>query len=205
MAQRDSSASIPHRLRRLALCMSVMGASLLSALGVAVSQDATPSSQTPDPRLLAPIGHRQPRPSDLPPDVQRDEQLNPPSAETQPPQTQPPQTQRQKQTRNRRSSARGTRTGSVPSINVQPTCQAAAGGILGVQLDVQTCLQEEQQIRDQLAKEWTKFRADDRASCARLTTMSGGGTYTELITCLEMMRDARMLPNERTIGQAVTR
>jgi hypothetical protein len=28
--------------------------------------------------------------------------------------------------------------------------------------------------------------------------MSGGGTYTELITCLEMLRDARMLPSEIT-------
>jgi hypothetical protein len=59
-------------------------------------------------------------------------------------------------------------------------------------------VESEQNIRNQLAKEWTKFRADDRATCTQLTTMSGGGTYTELITCLEMMRDARMLPNEIT-------
>ena len=185
----------PRRLRRLALCMSVIGASLLSAAGVAVSQDATPSLQAPDARLQAPIGHRQPRPSDLPPSVQRDEQLNPPSAQTQP----------QKQTANRRLSVPRARAGSVPTIDVRPTCQAAAGGLIGVKQDIQICLEDEQKVRDQIAKEWTQFRADDRASCTRLTTMSGGGTYTELLTCLEMMRDARNLPNELTIGGGVMR
>ena len=133
MAQRGGSASTPHRLRRLALCISLMSASLLSAVGVAVSQDAAPSSQTPDARVQAPVGHRQPRPFDLPSDVQRDEQLNPPSAATQ-----SPQTQGQNQTRNRRSSARGTRAGSVPTLNVRPTCEAAAGGLIGLKQDIQT-------------------------------------------------------------------
>src|SRR6516162_3601782 len=73
VAQRGGtpSAVALHRLRRLALCMSVIGASLLSAAGVAVSQNATPSLEAPDARMEAPIGHRQPRPSDLPPDVRR--------------------------------------------------------------------------------------------------------------------------------------
>ena len=38
------------------------------------------------------------------------------------------------------------------------------------------------------------------ANRTRLATMSGGSTYTELITCLEMKRDARKLPNEATVG-----
>src|SRR6516164_3554649 len=103
--QREARASAaPHRLHRLALCVSVIGVSLLSAAGVAVSHNATPSLQAPDTRMQAPIGHRQPRPSDLPPDVQRDEQLDPPSAQTQP----------QKQTPNQRA-----RAGSVPTIDAR--------------------------------------------------------------------------------------
>ena len=106
VAQRGGtpSAVALHRLRRLALCMSVIGVSLLSAAGVAVSQNATPPLQAPDSRIQAPIGHRQPRPSDLPPDVQRDEQPDPPSIQTQP----------QKQTPNRRAQA-----GSVPIIDAR--------------------------------------------------------------------------------------
>jgi hypothetical protein len=194
-AQRAGRAGVaPHRLRRLALCMSVIGASLLSAAGVAVSQDAT-SLQAPDARTQAPIGHRQPRASDLPPGVQRDEQLDPQSARTQP----------QNQTPNRRSSVPRARAASVPTIDVRPTCKAAASGVIGLQQDIQVCLQSEQGVRDQLVKEWGQFRPDDKASCTRLTTMSGGGTYTELITCLEMKRDARKLPNELTIGGDVMR
>ncbi|HEY7296840.1 MAG TPA: hypothetical protein VH684_02795 [Xanthobacteraceae bacterium] len=86
----------------------------------------------------------------------------------------------------------------VPKINVQPSCKAAAGGIIGLKQDIQTCLKEEQNVHDQLVKEWSQFRPADRASCTRLATMSGGGTYTELLTCLEMMRDARKLPTETT-------
>jgi hypothetical protein len=93
----------------------------------------------------------------------------------------------------------------VPKINVQPSCNAAAGGIIGLKQDIQTCLQEEQNVHDQLAKEWNQFRASDRASCTRLATMSGGGTYTELLTCLEMLRDARKLPTETTGIEPVTR
>jgi hypothetical protein len=173
--------------------MSVIGASLLWAAGVAVSQDAINSLQTPDASVQAPIGYRQPRPSDLPSDVQRDEQLDPSLAQTPP----------QNQTRNRRSSVPRARTGSVPTINVRPSCEAAAGGIIGLKQDINTCLQEEQSTREQIVKEWNQFRADDRASCTRLATMSGGGTYTELITCLEMLRDARKLPSEVTTGGPV--
>jgi hypothetical protein len=93
----------------------------------------------------------------------------------------------------------------VPKLDVQPTCKAAAGGIIGLKQDIQTCLQSEQNVRDQLVKQWSEFRADDRTSCTRLATMSGGGTYTELITCLEMKRDARKLPTEATTAGPVTR
>jgi hypothetical protein len=61
-------------------------------------------------------------------------------------------------------------------LNVRPTCQAAAGGLIGLKQDIQLCLDEEKKVRDEIAKEWNQFRADDRASCTRLTTMSGGGT-----------------------------
>jgi hypothetical protein len=93
----------------------------------------------------------------------------------------------------------------VPKIDVQPSCKAAAGGIIGLKQDIQTYLQEEQNVRNQLVKEWSQFRSQDRTSCTRLATMSGGGTYTELITCLEMLRDARKLPTETTGREPATR
>jgi len=176
--------------------MSVIGASLLSPAGVAVSQNATPSLQAPDPRLQAPIGHRQPRPSDLPPDVQRDEQLDPPSVQTQP-QKQAAQTQPQKQTANRRAQA-----GSVPTMDARKGCQAsqeAVGSIFGNDaFGVDSCLRQEQEARQQIINKWTTYPPVDKQKC--IITTGYNPSYVEWITCLEMYRDVRMLRNEKSVG-----
>lgn len=97
----------------------------------------------------------------------------------------------------------------VPKLDVTPSCRASADGILGVKQDIQSCMQSENAARDELTHEWSTFSPADRQSCTRLTTIGGtGGTYTELITCLEMKREAAKLPkaskDDATLGQ-VTR
>ena len=93
----------------------------------------------------------------------------------------------------------------VPSLNVTPSCRASADGILGVKQDIDSCLRSENEARNQAARQWNEFPPADRTSCVTLTTMGGtGGTYTELLTCLEMKRDARKLPKEGgTVGGMV--
>jgi hypothetical protein len=81
--------------------------------------------------------------------------------------------------------------GGVPAINVMPSCRAAANAMIGVQQDVNICLQSENSAREQLAKEWAVFEPAERSSCVGLTTMGGGGTYTELLTCLDLKLFAR--------------
>jgi hypothetical protein len=170
----------------------------LSAAGIAVSQNATPSLQAPDARIQAPIGHRQPRPSDLPPDVQRDEQLDPPSAQTQP-QKQAAQTQPQNQTANRRAQA-----GSVPTIDARKGCKAsqeALGSIFGPNdaFAVDSCLRQEQEARQQIINKWTTYSLVDKQKC--IITTAYNPSYVEWITCLEMYRDVRMLRNtEKSVG-----
>ena len=83
----------------------------------------------------------------------------------------------------------------VPKIDVVPSCRAAAAGKLGANQDYGSCLKSEQAAREILASHWNKFPAADRGSCFRLTTPGTPGTYTELLTCLEMKRDARALPD----------
>ena len=95
----------------------------------------------------------------------------------------------------RRSPANG-----VPTINVQPSCRAAAAG--GIGQGMEACLADETSARDQLAQDWGRFPQTDRSSCVRLTTLGGGGTYTELLTCLEVKRDARNLPKENSGGSS---
>jgi hypothetical protein len=88
----------------------------------------------------------------------------------------------------------------VPKIDLGPTCKAAAKGSAGWSQDYDSCIKSEEAARDVLAKEWGSFPAADRGSCHRLTTTGTPGTYTELLTCLEMKRDARKLPGTTTIG-----
>ena len=80
----------------------------------------------------------------------------------------------------------------VPKIDVGPSCKAAAAGSSGAQ-DVESCRRSEAGARDSLEKQWTSFPAADRSGCYELTTTGTPGTYTELLTCLEMRRDARQL------------
>ena len=66
-------------------------------------------------------------------------------------------------------------------------------------------MNSEHAAREILVKQWNSFLAADRGSCYRLTTTGTPGTYTELLTCLEMKRDARKLPDSSTIGQGLRR
>jgi hypothetical protein len=87
----------------------------------------------------------------------------------------------------------------VPRIDVGPSCRAAAAGIL--QQDTDGCRRSEEAARESLVKQWTSFPASDRATCYRLTTTGTPGTYTELLTCLEMKQAARQSPDHNgTVG-----
>ena len=85
----------------------------------------------------------------------------------------------------------------IPKLDVTPSCRATAAGALGVKEDISACMQSENAAREQLVKQWNSFPAKGRASCTRLTTLGGmEGTYTELITCLEMKQEAAKLPDQ---------
>jgi len=92
----------------------------------------------------------------------------------------------------------------VPTYNIKPTCAGAvstaeAGGRASDQ-----CIKTELSARDDLARQWANFPAADRSHCTQLANMSSLPSYVEILTCLEMARDARQLsePHARsTVGQ----
>ena len=88
----------------------------------------------------------------------------------------------------------------VPAFNVEPSCRQAASGDIGIKQDLSVCLDDEKSAREQLVKEWSGFASADRSLCTRLSSTGGAPTYTELLVCLEMARDARKLPKEETLG-----
>jgi LAS superfamily LD-carboxypeptidase LdcB len=81
----------------------------------------------------------------------------------------------------------------VPTLNTAPTC-AGANGDLSATRTVPKCRESEQQARDALAAQWSNFPAADKAECVAETSIGGFPSYVQVLTCLEMARDARKLP-----------
>jgi hypothetical protein len=73
---------------------------------------------------------------------------------------------------------------SVPRLNVEESCRYS--GEIAADTNVNRCLLDERSAHDQLVQAWRGFPAAERSQCGRYSTRSGGGTYTDLLTCLEM-------------------
>ena len=79
----------------------------------------------------------------------------------------------------------------VPRFNVEPSCK---GGLDSPGLNERygRCIAEENGARQKLEGSWSSYPAADRAQCSDTARM-GAPSYVELLTCLEMQRDARKL------------
>ena len=89
------------------------------------------------------------------------------------------------------------RSDDIPTIDVRPVCRGiATQGELDVglrQTSFEQCVQSEQDVREQLKKEWSTFSTADKSHCVALAKTGGESSYTELITCMEMARDVRAI------------
>lgn len=88
----------------------------------------------------------------------------------------------------------------VPRLDVSKTCKPI-GNDRSFAINPDRCFQSEKEARDQLTREWTNFPATDRALCTQTATMGGTASYVELITCLELKRDAARLPDRNMAVQ----
>src|SRR6516225_9765911 len=88
----------------------------------------------------------------------------------------------------------------IPTLDVRPVCrgialQSADPGVgQGGQAEtLQRCIESEKEVREQLKKRWGEFSAADKRHCVALAKTGGESSNTELLTCLEMARDVRVL------------
>src|SRR5262249_12495471 len=89
------------------------------------------------------------------------------------------------------------RSDDIPTLDVRPVCRGIASQSsleVGLrQTGFEQCVQSEQEVREQLKKEWSTFSTTDKSHCVDLAKTGGESSYTELLTCLEMARDVRAL------------
>jgi hypothetical protein len=87
----------------------------------------------------------------------------------------------------------------VPVLNVDPVCRGIAQQAGdpsekgGPDLSFSQCVKNEELTRQKLSKEWATFAPADRANCIGESKAGGQASYTDLVTCLELARDARKL------------
>jgi hypothetical protein len=55
---------------------------------------------------------------------------------------------------------------------------------------------DEERARARLAAEWGKIAVPERKHCTQLSSMVGFQSYVELLTCLDMAREAGNLPKD---------
>jgi hypothetical protein len=90
------------------------------------------------------------------------------------------------------------RSQEIPNLNVDPVCRGIAQQAAnpsekgGPDLAFTQCVQSEKSVRQKLAAEWSSFLPAEKSRCIG-AEQGGLASYTDLITCLEMARDARKL------------
>ncbi len=78
---------------------------------------------------------------------------------------------------------------SIPQFDIVKSCKAEADDSAGMA----TCIRDENDARDQLKAEWSSFDSTDKPNCRNETSEDSTPSYVELLTCLEMARDARKM------------
>ena len=86
----------------------------------------------------------------------------------------------------------------VPVINVEQTCKETAETDKAMGLDlpqsVESCMNDENAARQQLAAVWLSYSASVRDRCAEEATLVGTGSYIDLLTCVQMSNPATLTP-----------
>jgi hypothetical protein len=136
----------------------------------------------------APIGHRQPKISDLPPNVARREQAS-----------QPPQKGEQRPQSQGQASAAPAKGGGPPNIDIQKTCRESSTALFGLtdnpKQDLDSCISDEQAAREQLTKDWANYPALAKSTCITPKEYLPG--YVEWQSCIEMTRDVITLRKDQ--------
>ena len=85
----------------------------------------------------------------------------------------------------------------VPAYDVAPGCRAATTVMPG---SFEACMKDEQNARAKLAATWDGFAGPQRDDCVQAENAGGSPSYVELLTCLQVARDAETLPADKTDG-----
>ena len=93
---------------------------------------------------------------------------------------------------------------TIPKFSVERTCRPAASAAVLPGRDAPACQRDENDARTRLEQDWSKYTATQRSRCTSFAALDRAPSYVELLTCLEMAKQASELPPESRIGVATT-
>jgi hypothetical protein len=149
---------------------SLLVAAALVAPAVAFAQSTLPSGNIP----AAPIGHRQPTARDVPSNDSVKAAPGPDDLRL-------PQ--------DARNEPFGPALKALPKLDVKATCRRAQP-LSGLQTSYQGCLNDETDAQRELSRTWFDFKPGPRSTCTRVTNIGGAPSYVELLTCLQLNKQA---------------
>jgi hypothetical protein len=97
------------------------------------------------------------------------------------------------------ASTAGAKDGGLPKLGIEYACHAseqAVAAIVSVTTDIyKSCLDDENDARAQLDKNWASFPASDKGRCIHPGEYLP--SYVEWLTCLELTRDVKAMRKGR--------
>jgi hypothetical protein len=83
----------------------------------------------------------------------------------------------------------------LPALDVEKSCKSVSSLAVG-QVSPAKCVEQENAAKTELQKSWSTFAAGDRERCTGLASAGGYPSYIELLSCVQMARDARSLEDK---------
>ena len=75
---------------------------------------------------------------------------------------------------------------AVPKFDIVRECRFEGGSTV----EFDRCSQDEAAALERLKANWAQFTGVDKSTCHSMATVGGFASYVELLTCLEMAREA---------------
>ncbi|HEY6024331.1 MAG TPA: hypothetical protein VIV34_09160 [Pseudolabrys sp.] len=89
---------------------------------------------------------------------------------------------------------------TIPKFDVARTCRPAAVAGTMPGREASACQKDENDARSKLEQDWAHYSAAQRTQCASFAALDHAPSYVELLTCLEMAKQAAELPPESKLG-----
>ena len=87
-----------------------------------------------------------------------------------------------------------------PEFDISANCRSDLQDSEGSGETLRKCADDERRAKRQLARDWSRFVADDKTTCLRETDIDGTPSYVELQVCLQMATRDRARLNRLGTG-----